>query len=136
LDPRLRLPVPPADSTETQRADLPPGFGARSNGFAPHPATEPTFTNLTFRVRRRQAVRPSLANNGSSTASSVDGDSPWGSIPMIIGYRSSLTVALGIVERRSACHSNVPVGQVDGRQARQVEFVRQPDVELPPALCQ
>jgi hypothetical protein len=51
-DPRLRLPVPPTDVDETQSADLPPGFGgtARANGLAPHPATEPAFTALTFRV--------------------------------------------------------------------------------------
>lgn len=53
-DPRLRLPVPPidADDVRQQSDDLPPGFGGvnRSNGFTPHPATEPAFTTMTFRV--------------------------------------------------------------------------------------
>jgi hypothetical protein len=62
-DPRLRLPVPPADLDETQSGDLPPGFGgvARSNGFAPHPTTEPAFTNLTFRVAPEQWYRTNAA---------------------------------------------------------------------------
>jgi hypothetical protein len=62
-DPRLRLPVPPADVDETQSADLPPGFGgvARSNGFAPHPTTEPAFTALTFRVAPEPWYRTNAA---------------------------------------------------------------------------
>jgi hypothetical protein len=62
-DPRLRLPVPPADLDDTQSGDLPPGFGgvARSNGFAPHPTTEPAFTSLTFRVAPEPWYRTNAA---------------------------------------------------------------------------
>jgi hypothetical protein len=59
-DPRLRLPV---DVDEAQSGDLPPGFGsvARANGLAPHPATEPAFTNMTFRVAPEPWCRTSAA---------------------------------------------------------------------------
>jgi hypothetical protein len=41
------------DDPGEQSDELPPGFGSvpPSNGFAPHPATAPAFTTLTFRVR-------------------------------------------------------------------------------------
>jgi hypothetical protein len=63
IDPRLLKPVQPAAFDERQSDDLPPGFGgvARSNGFAPHPATELTFTNLTFRITPEPWYRTNAA---------------------------------------------------------------------------
>ncbi|WP_319450393.1 MULTISPECIES: hypothetical protein [unclassified Mycobacterium] len=56
-------PVDKVAERRQQRADLPPGFGsvARANGLTPHPATEPAFTNMTFRVAPEPWYRTNAA---------------------------------------------------------------------------
>jgi len=54
-DPRLPMIVLPEEilDDDPRRDDLPPGFTSGhkyANGYAPHPATSPTFTTLTFRA--------------------------------------------------------------------------------------
>jgi hypothetical protein len=56
-------PVDKVVERRQQSGDLPPGFGsvARANGLTPHPATEPAFTNMTFRVAPEPWYRTNAA---------------------------------------------------------------------------
>ena len=65
-DPRLPIVVLPEEVVEEDftRDDLPPGFGGApqyGNGYAPHPATMPAFTTLTFRATPEPWYRTNAA---------------------------------------------------------------------------
>lgn len=75
-DPRLPIIVLPEELDDPARDDLPPGFGGASthtNGHAPHPATAPAFTTLTFRPTptpwyRTNAAKLALLGTGVAVA--------------------------------------------------------------------
>ena len=64
-DPRLPIiELPDEIDDDPARNDLPPGFGGaphHTNGYAPHPATAPAFTTLTFRARPEPWYRSNAA---------------------------------------------------------------------------
>lgn len=64
-DPRLPIiELPDEIDEDPARDDLPPGFAGaphHTNGYAPHPATAPAFTTLTFRAKPEPWYRSNAA---------------------------------------------------------------------------